>query len=94
MKGLHPKDRFFTQRAAKYMHNKLESYTKRAIRDAENRYRFAKRGEDTTGLCVGYLTEATAEVERIHQLLLSEAEKGNRDLDGTGLNPHVSQYNQ
>ena len=90
----HPKHRFFTQPAARYMHNKLESYSKRAIRDAENMYQWARRGENATALCVDFLNEATIEVERIHKLLVSEAAKGNRDLDGTGLNPYASDYNQ
>ena len=86
--------RFFTHRAAKHMHDLVQSYTSRAIRHAKNRYRYAKRGQDGTEFCVNYLKEAKAELDRIHNLLLNEADKGNRDLDGTGLNPFASQYNQ
>ena len=88
-----PDQRILTYNAAKWVKERLRSYGMHVIDIAENKYRFRKRGEDGVGNCIAALEQGRREFHRVVALIKSEAAKGNRDLAGTGLNPHVSPYN-
>lgn len=87
-----PEQRVLTYRAAKWVKERLRSHGMNVIQIAEDKYRFRKRGEDGSN-CIAALEEGRKEFRRVVRLIRSEAAKGNRDLVGTGLNPHVSLYN-
>ena len=71
----------------------IRVYSMRAMSYGESIYNHGRRGEDADFLCQEYVTKAEAEVSRLFALVRAEAAAGNRDLEGTGLNPNASPYN-
>ena len=85
--------RVFTARAITSVRDRLRSWGMGVMERGKSIFRHRKRGEDGDGLCTTYIENAHIELNRVVTLLRREAAKGNRDLIGTGLNPHESQYN-
>lgn len=72
----------------------IHTYTIQMEREAEMKYRHSRRGGNGDQLCTDHANFAVSEIIRVAQLVIDEANKGNRDLTGTGLNPHESPYNK
>ena len=86
--------RVLTASAAYETRNMLEMYIKEEINIAEKKFRAAKRTEDANKLCVSHVKAAESEIIKTFNLILVEADKGNRDLLGTGLRSYTSVYNK
>ena len=85
--------RVLTTEAATGLRDYIRAYAMRAMSYGESIYAHRRRGEDADGLCREYVDRAYDEVTRLFALVRAEAAAGNRDLEGTGLNPNTSPYN-
>lgn len=72
----------------------IHSYTIQVEREGKRKYNLSPRGGNGDALCTQHIEFGTSEIIRIAQIVIDEANKGNRDLSGTGLNPYASQYNR
>lgn len=86
--------RVLTARAAYRVRDKITAYIKYEISIARDKFAAAKRGEDADGFCANHLIAAKNEALRVFNIVKIEAANGNRDLEGTGLNPRPSVYNK
>ncbi len=91
--GDHDK-RVLTQPAAYSVRDKIFAYIKREISIGRGKFAAARRGEDADGLCADHMIGARLEALRVFNIVKSEGARGNRDLEGTGLNPRTSVYNK
>lgn len=86
--------RVLTGQAALRVRDRLLNYISREIGVAKEKYAAAYRGQKQNTLCTGHIADAKRETLRVFNLVKAEAAKGNRDLEGTGLNSGVSVYNK
>ncbi len=91
--GSHSK-RVLTGQAASRVRDMLFGYITSEIDIGKRKFAAAKRGEDASGLCVNHIIAAKRETLRVFNIVKTEAAAGNRDLEGTGLNPMASVYNK
>lgn len=89
-----PHERVLTARAVTTVKALLREYIMREMRVAESKWIAAPRNVDRNKLCIEHLNAATKELNRVFNLVVAEAKKGNRDLEGTGLNTSPSVYNR
>lgn len=85
--------RVLTSEAATGVRDYVRIYAMRAMSYGESIYQHRRRGEDADNLCRKYVDGANKQVSRLFALVQAEAAAGNRDLEGTGLNPYTSPYN-
>ena len=85
--------RVLTAEAATHIRDYIRTYSMRAMSYGESIYNHGRRGEDADGLCREYVDQAYEQVSRLFALVRADAAAGNRDLEGTGLNPNASPYN-
>lgn len=72
----------------------IHSYTLQMEEEGKRKYLHSRRGGNGDQLCTDHVNFAISEIIRIAQLVIDEANKGNRDLTGTGLNAYESPYNK
>ena len=88
-----PEDRELTAMASHQLHQNIRSWGMGIKDRGLSIYRHRKRGEDGDRMFADFIREGHEELTRVVALARFEASKGNRDLDGTGLNPRPSEYN-
>lgn len=86
--------RVLTGPAARHVLFNLRQFAKMEMASGRNKYAAAKRGENADALCAEHMIGTNKELTRVFELVKSEAAKGNRDLEDTGLHNNTSVYNK